>query len=744
MDITCPQCKTEYEFEDAKITEVGVTVKCTNCTYMFKVRRKAVVETEPILPPPTPTAELGGGGGASRPWMIRTGAGQVLNFKELTTLQQWIVERRVGRDDHISKSGETWKRLGDIAELASFFQVVDAAMAADSSGSAPRPRPPSGPAPQQRPSSQQPQRPRSSSAGGSGPLRGVPSDSAFGDPGALGAAGDGEPAFAASSSPGFRAVGQSAAWEEGGVRLSGRHATVDPGDEELPRRRTGRTLGLALLVLVLGVGGILSYLYRERVKAIFSGGSGEGSGGQGYQAARKLYLQDDEDSLREADAQLSRLTTPLAEAARAEVLGTWAEHVRLEAELAERRARLADAAGGGEGEAKTLRLRASTLREEADRKIAQAESLARRAVEGAAEKGEVKRAMADVLRLAGRSPAEVQPFLTDARKMLPSDPETLFVEGAYYGAQGNQARAEELVKEALTKTKARYGQLLMRAAVYLAGMQLKADRRPEARAQAEAILQASPRHRWAIELLEVIRAEERTPVAHAAADARPGAAAGSGAGAGTGAGTAAGTGAGTGGPGPVAKPGEKGTKPGEKGGGVVEPPANATYEALITQGNALSEKGRTMQAFKLFERALKLRANGVEALVGIGYCHLDQERFAQAISYFKRALTSAPTNGDALIGMGEAYKVQGNYAKALDYYRAYLAAQPGGTKSVLAKRNVADLERKVGAATPSPGTATPTPGTGTGTTEPPRPPDPVPTPPPPAPTPEEKAPSTTP
>ena len=51
MDITCPQCKTEYEFEDDKVTSSGITVKCTNCNYMFKVRRKAVVETEPIARP---------------------------------------------------------------------------------------------------------------------------------------------------------------------------------------------------------------------------------------------------------------------------------------------------------------------------------------------------------------------------------------------------------------------------------------------------------------------------------------------------------------------------------------------------------------------------------------------------------------------------------------------------------------------------------------------------------------------
>jgi tetratricopeptide (TPR) repeat protein len=59
--------------------------------------------------------------------MIRQASGSVFKFKELTTLQRWIVERRVTRDDEISKTGETWKRLGDILELASFFQVAEQA-----------------------------------------------------------------------------------------------------------------------------------------------------------------------------------------------------------------------------------------------------------------------------------------------------------------------------------------------------------------------------------------------------------------------------------------------------------------------------------------------------------------------------------------------------------------------------------------------------------------------------------------
>ncbi|MHB8878473.1 MAG: zinc-ribbon domain-containing protein [Myxococcaceae bacterium] len=131
MDVRCERCKTEYEFDDARITEAGVTVKCTTCSHVFKVKKKALVFTVPVKPD-----ELAQGGPADprpaaaspqREWKVRQASGNVFNFKELTTLQKWIVERKVSRDDEISLTGESWKRLGNIAELASFFQVVDEA-----------------------------------------------------------------------------------------------------------------------------------------------------------------------------------------------------------------------------------------------------------------------------------------------------------------------------------------------------------------------------------------------------------------------------------------------------------------------------------------------------------------------------------------------------------------------------------------------------------------------------------------
>jgi predicted Zn finger-like uncharacterized protein len=181
MEVRCERCKTQYELDDSRVSETGVTVQCTTCHHVFVVKKKALVvtmavkpgqlapETPPVPlggPPPTPppaglqplgepirtaapvgTASANPGNGnaepapvlppaavgpgeRSREWRVRQASGNLFTLKDLTTLQKWIVERKVSRDDEISLTGDSWKRLGDIAELATFFQLVDEAQRA--------------------------------------------------------------------------------------------------------------------------------------------------------------------------------------------------------------------------------------------------------------------------------------------------------------------------------------------------------------------------------------------------------------------------------------------------------------------------------------------------------------------------------------------------------------------------------------------------------------------------------------
>ena len=154
MDVRCEKCQTEYELDESRLKPGGVTVKCTNCGHMFKIRKRtttnvglpavadaaraAIPRREPRAPPtrspsddhrrtladsPTdPNAER-------QHWMIRLENGEQKTCRELATLQQWIVAGIVTRESLISRSGKTWKRLGDIAELGQYFAIADEARA---------------------------------------------------------------------------------------------------------------------------------------------------------------------------------------------------------------------------------------------------------------------------------------------------------------------------------------------------------------------------------------------------------------------------------------------------------------------------------------------------------------------------------------------------------------------------------------------------------------------------------------
>jgi predicted Zn finger-like uncharacterized protein len=151
MDVRCEKCQTEYELDESKLKPGGVTVKCTTCGHMFKVRGRQPSMSSPSATPvpefaasassgridrsaPTP---LPGGMRASsvlmsaedgeRTWLIRLEDGEIKTCRELSTLQKWIVSGRVSRSCAISRTGKKWKLLGEIGELASFFSIADEA-----------------------------------------------------------------------------------------------------------------------------------------------------------------------------------------------------------------------------------------------------------------------------------------------------------------------------------------------------------------------------------------------------------------------------------------------------------------------------------------------------------------------------------------------------------------------------------------------------------------------------------------
>lgn len=119
MDVRCPKCSTEYSVSN--IPPEGFSIRCTVCGFKFRIAQQVTVipESNTQQMPALDSGQIQQG-----KWVLRRADGRVDYFKELTTLQRWIVEGRVSENDQISKGGKTWKRLGDMVELTSFFQVV--------------------------------------------------------------------------------------------------------------------------------------------------------------------------------------------------------------------------------------------------------------------------------------------------------------------------------------------------------------------------------------------------------------------------------------------------------------------------------------------------------------------------------------------------------------------------------------------------------------------------------------------
>ena len=86
MYVQCERCQTEYDFDDALVSEKGTTVKCTSCGHQFRVRRNA-------------------GPAQEDKWVINTEEGNILMFTTLRELQRAISSKMVTRDDVLVPDG---------------------------------------------------------------------------------------------------------------------------------------------------------------------------------------------------------------------------------------------------------------------------------------------------------------------------------------------------------------------------------------------------------------------------------------------------------------------------------------------------------------------------------------------------------------------------------------------------------------------------------------------------------------
>jgi predicted Zn finger-like uncharacterized protein len=105
MDVRCERCSTDYDFDDALISERGTTVKCTQCGHQFRVYPRTAI-------------------GLPERWVVRASGGREQVFSSLKELQRAIAQGQVSADDYLSRGSQAARRLASIAELEPFFGVV--------------------------------------------------------------------------------------------------------------------------------------------------------------------------------------------------------------------------------------------------------------------------------------------------------------------------------------------------------------------------------------------------------------------------------------------------------------------------------------------------------------------------------------------------------------------------------------------------------------------------------------------
>jgi len=803
MDVRCEKCQTEYELDEARLKPGGVTVKCTNCGHMFKIRKRsntnvgaAVPSPERSKPPSKPagsypaqpqqTAAAGpsfrradsmldeaptrpvddDGPTTERQWLIRLENGEQKSCRELATLQQWIVANVVTREALISRSGKTWKRLGDIAELAQYFDVADEArttrkgstskpplqstmlgvgggpMAAggtilpddDDMHTAPRqainptPPPPMAAPPAARRPTTQPPPPPPKKGSGASPIPQPPPDKKPSIPAPVGnrataawasdaikpdgTGGPGGPSgpfvgklAAIPDEPAFAGKVRAKPSSEASFDTDRVSMLRDDDDSIVPQRR-GSSAGLWILLVVLIVGaGATAALY------VF------------------VFRKPDKVATAPADAAVvaqidaAPVVTPI-DAAVAPMTPAEATRHELAADDEERLQTSYDELAGKD-DPESLGLRAAVG-------TAIAQALEDRAgLIGTKSEADKLRKQAKTIVLEAATAAQ------KARKAAPEDPVANLALANVLRLQHKPARD---VKRYLEAAKTKAGDWARDVAIAEALLLARDSKLDDAKAAFTAIdsgdnrLEVSndvrARFHLALIALAQSRAADAKPLVdqvlvaqpdHAGAKALAGKLEtlvaktdplppedpknGSAGGSGSGSGSGSGQ-----------KP-DTNPNTNNSGGG------RDDYDSWVKRADAVADSN-CAKATEYYGKALELKPSGVEALTGQGYCALDAKNFATAHRKFSTALVTSPRYEPALAGIAETYTLQARKDLAIAAWKHYLEAYPNAPKAIKA------LER-LGVSTGSPppggsntGSGGDTGGGGSDTPPPPTPPAP--------------------
>ncbi len=733
MDVRCEKCQTEYELDENRLKPGGVTVKCTNCGHMFKIRKRsntnvgvpAVPAADPRSRPvsskqpltsdrparaesmgdaPLRITDTPSGPSSERQWLVRLENGETRTCRELAILQQWIVAGAVSRESLISRSGKTWKRLGDIAELAQYFVIADEARAqrtTKATGKPPaaatiigvgtlQPSPddddeegnstgnfraqPAGPQAAPPP----PSPPRVSpiaqtelAPSGSIPMPPAPAPA---------------PAPAPRVKPPSNAGRQTAAWVGGEVKASDSMAEMPQGprgsklagaldepafagrvrmepssspfeagrvriddDDAVIATSRGSRAGMwialvSLLVIGAAAGAIYMLVFKSRGEPVALATHDAGAADLGDATAISVTPLDAQGAVSPLDTAAAELGAGVFARMQSTLDGLKGSD---DPESLAMRARLATAlAQGMEDRAGFVdRAEADKLRKTAKQIVIDAAPLAQRAVSGQPASPSANLAMADVLRLQGKPAPAVKRYLDSARGKAAGDAELL---ASVALGEAQLAMRDGKLPEAGKALAAIGAPDDMRIKLALAQLAYAEHETADAKSQVDQVIAMQPDNDVALAMYGKLETAVATSDPLPPED----------------------------GSAPKPEPHDAVKPPGHGGGGG----GGGDYDSLLARANkqALSSCGKAME---LYMKALEQKPNGVEALTGMGYCHLDAKQFSSAFSKFRAALAVSSRFEPALGGVAETYQRQGNKEAAIAAWRKYLDVYPSSAKA---------------------------------------------------------------
>ena len=109
------------------------------------------------------------------------------------------------------------------------------------------------------------------------------------------------------------------------------------------------------------------------------------------------------------------------------------------------------------------------------------------------------------------------------------------------------------------------------------------------------------------------------------------------------------------------------------------PPADPEkqFQKLLQGAKAKERRNRPREAAEEYKKALAIKPDSPEALLGVGIALVDVSP-KEAVSFLDKGLSREPDNGRALVALGMAQQSLGKMGAAETAYKKYLILFPTG------------------------------------------------------------------